>query len=485
MTTRFKVVSDGDPFSDCHLEDQTFCRKLNSEQLSFFEYLQEQGVLAELESLGLLTKVIIKNHNYQETELVLEFPEVEQLLDWSLLCPSLRKDIALKILDIELALGACDLTLVNHSAKNFGLNKFGTPCLHNIFVIGTKKHHVFLYDEFFKYYFAPLILVDERKELISLIFKANNVSVAEFFSIRYPKALTVINFFGQFSSFGKLISSLHNKLFMQSPIAALIYTGNYFAFMKFAFLRASRLPLNSCGPDRKFEAVLLRAMRAKINLLSFRGIVQRWTSYHDKLDFDLLLRSDLADLRSNFGSRTDTISKILSNEQNGTLVDLGANNGFFSILAARLGFSVVALDHDQGAINRLYDWLKKTDHHLHIQPLTFDFVKFADEHNDHQNICGDVVLALGFLHHMRRVEFLKWEVIAKKLSEITGKLLVTEFKPDTGATSANELMAETVIKDYQLPCLLYALEKYFSSVEVFGDRSMPGGGQRTLILCKK
>ena len=485
MTTRFKVVSDGDPFSNCHLENQTFCRRLDSEQISFFEFLEAQGVLAELESLGLLTKVIIQDQNYQETELVLEFPEVEQLLDWSLLCPSLRKDIALKILEIELALGAFNLTLLNHSVKNFGLNKFGTPCLHNIFVIGIKKHHAFLYDEFFKYYFAPLILVDGRKELVSLIFKANNVSIVEFFSIRYPKTLKFINFLGQFGSFGKLINSLHNKLFIQSPIAALIYTGNYLAFMKFALLRASKSLLNSRGTDSKFEIVLLRAMKAKINLLSFQGIVQRWTSYHDKLDFDLLLRSELSDLSSNFGTRTETISKILSKEQAGSLVDLGANNGFFSILAARLGFSVVALDYDQGAINRLYDWLKKTEHQLHIQPLTFDFVKFADGHNDHQNICGDVVLALGFLHHMRRGEFLKWEVIAKKLSEITGKLLVTEFKPDTAATSANELMAETIIKDYQLPCLLNALERHFSAVEVRGDRSMPGGGQRTLILCKK
>ena len=60
-----------------------------------------------------------------------------------------------------------------------------------------------------------------------------------------------------------------------------------------------------------------------------------------------------------------------------------------------------------------------------------DFNEFSDANIE--RFRSSYVLALGFTHHLYLVEKLSWDFISRVLSKLTKKVLITEFKPDTGA----------------------------------------------------
>mgnify|MGYP001308881335 CR=1 FL=1 len=87
---------------------------------------------------------------------------------------------------------------------------------------------------------------------------------------------------------------------------------------------------------------------------------------------------------------------------------------------------------------------------------------------------------------MRLVELLPWSVIVERLSGFTEKVLVTEFKNDTGASNAKSELTEQIEQDYCLESLLIALKNNFKTVEVIGDYSMIGfSSVRTMIVCRR
>ena len=59
--------------------------------------------------------------------------------------------------------------------------------------------------------------------------------------------------------------------------------------------------------------------------------------------------------------------------QPSTLLDAASNTGWFSILGARMGARVVALDIDEACIDRLYNRAKREA--LDILPLVMDITK--------------------------------------------------------------------------------------------------------------
>jgi hypothetical protein len=87
---------------------------------------------------------------------------------------------------------------------------------------------------------------------------------------------------------------------------------------------------------------------------------------------------------------------------------------------------------------------------------------------------------------MRRVELLPWDVIVERLSGISRKILVTEFKPGTGASYSKQEMTEANSDDYTLEHLVTALKRHFPSVEVVGDFTAVGSiSPRTMVVCRR
>jgi 2-polyprenyl-3-methyl-5-hydroxy-6-metoxy-1,4-benzoquinol methylase len=213
-------------------------------------------------------------------------------------------------------------------------------------------------------------------------------------------------------------------------------------------------------------------------------VTGKWTDYHTPHSVQEICRAG-KDWRKHFEDpRPRQIMAVLEEEPKSTLLDLGANQGYFSFMASQLGFQVIALDTDMGAIDRLYSALAENGHSQSVRPAVVDFTRLNPE--DRDRFVSDVVLALGFTHHMRLVEQLSWPEIAETLAGLTQRLLITEFKLNTHARSSHSETDTFVAADYTLENFITALKAHFADVQLEEiTQQDEGGGKRQLILCRK
>jgi SAM-dependent methyltransferase len=119
------------------------------------------------------------------------------------------------------------------------------------------------------------------------------------------------------------------------------------------------------------------------------------------------------------------------------VLDVGCNTGFFSFMAARSGASVVAIDHDEAVIDRVFREAKQEG--LNVLPLVVNLSRptprlgwrysenpsFLDRANGH----FDLVMMLAVVHHMLVQERIPLREIFRLASELTKDALIVEFVP--------------------------------------------------------
>lgn len=173
------------------------------------------------------------------------------------------------------------------------------------------------------------------------------------------------------------------------------------------------------------------------------------------------------------------------------VLDIGANTGWFSIMAEKLGSEVIATDIDESSIDLLYLKAKKED--LKILPLllSFDdlekkiFGVFYDEKEykgrDFENtpifmpaterINSDVVLCLGLIHHLVLGMGKDIDGVMEVLSKLTEKTLVLEFvslkdKLIQGDPSFFKNIQSYSEDNYNIDIVRESGSRYFRSVSV-------------------
>lgn len=130
-----------------------------------------------------------------------------------------------------------------------------------------------------------------------------------------------------------------------------------------------------------------------------------------------------------------------------TVLDLGSNTGWFSMLAAKLGSSVVAVDLDEASIDRLFRDAKNQK--LDILPLVANLVRPLPalapnvyENEPSLSLIGDglplisqpdtrlkceMVMALAIVHHLALGQAHSFEEIAAILARLGTEYLCVEF----------------------------------------------------------
>lgn len=191
-----------------------------------------------------------------------------------------------------------------------------------------------------------------------------------------------------------------------------------------------------------------------------------------------------------------------------TLLDIGSNTGWFSLLAAKLKCKVVATDIDEACVNLLYEKAKKED--LPILPLVMDITQttpdlFAIKYENEPSLSligdnypvvlsaekrlkCDMVLALAIIHHLALGRGLNFEEIIAKLNNFTQKYLLLEF------VDLNDklILAEPsffrsfwqnsdLFDWYNIDNLINVLNKYFKKIEIKPSDS----DSRTILVCTK
>jgi 2-polyprenyl-3-methyl-5-hydroxy-6-metoxy-1,4-benzoquinol methylase len=172
---------------------------------------------------------------------------------------------------------------------------------------------------------------------------------------------------------------------------------------------------------------LLRSCRRQLNALAPRGTQDStWTGYLDHKS--LYSASQLAQKEAFVQEALDLVSP-----QN--VLDVGANEGHFSLLAGKKGASVVAIDSDPAVVGSI--WRKASSEHADVLPLTVDLARptpatgWRNEENssflDRAKGKFDLVMMLAVVHHVLVTERIPLPDLLTLADELSSGYVLVEF----------------------------------------------------------
>lgn len=202
------------------------------------------------------------------------------------------------------------------------------------------------------------------------------------------------------------------------------------------------------------------------------------------------------------------IHDLIRDERPRTLLDVGSNTGWFSVLAAKMGCKVVAVDIDESCSDHLY--LSAKGRSLPILPLVMDIsdptpsLWPAREFKSlpqwlmrsespvllpaQQRLACDVVLALAIVHHLVLGIGKSFDEVTGLLSAFTRETLAVEFVAlQDKLIAANQSFFPAYnanpaeMQWYTLGNFVDALSKYFKTVKVHHSHPQ----SRSIIICRR
>ena len=187
--------------------------------------------------------------------------------------------------------------------------------------------------------------------------------------------------------------------------------------------------------------------------------------------------------------KLDFVRDVLATQRPARVRDVGANTGEFSALAASLGASVVALERDAAAAERLYQ--RAHSQQLDILAVHADIARPTPavgwENSESTSLLNrlegrfDLVLMLAVVHHLLLMEQIPLPAITALLHRLTTQHLLIEWVP------ASDPMFQSLLRGrdelYGALCeadLLRACDGLFTL-----ERREPLGNGRVLLLLQR
>jgi SAM-dependent methyltransferase len=261
-----------------------------------------------------------------------------------------------------------------------------------------------------------------------------------------------------------------------------------------------KLALNEKGPvKRRFFAILAK-------MLDEMHVAVKGSAYS----------SYYADKKEAFASepspewtnKQNAVHDALTRFSPATVLDLGSNTGWFSMLAAKLGSKVVGVDLDEACIDSLFAAASREK--LSVLPLVTNLIApppdifaktFEDEPSlskiggmaplypsPEKRLSCEMVMALAIVHHLALGQGHSFERIAQTLSDLATRYLCVEFVmredrmvvDDPGFFPAM-VKAPSSFGWYDVDGFVSALRRHFEEIQVV--QSYPE--TRLMIVCAK
>lgn len=226
-------------------------------------------------------------------------------------------------------------------------------------------------------------------------------------------------------------------------------------------------------PKKKLE-MILNGLTGYVSHINFKKIKTTWDDYYS----NTILGKTYLD------AKTALVQSFLQDTSFDSMIDLGANDGHFSLLFP--GKRVVAVDSDANCINDLYNVVKKEKRN--ILPLVADLMApspaIGFNNNERSSITqrlkGDIVMALALVHHLAIAHNVPLQMIADWLQPM-GKYLLVEFVPKEDEKVQLLLQnREDIFNDYSLEKFKDSFGRHYDIV----NSAIIGNTQRTLFLMK-
>lgn len=226
----------------------------------------------------------------------------------------------------------------------------------------------------------------------------------------------------------------------------------------------------------QFRRQALVKLRAYLDQIELPTPATEWSDYYSK--------GVSLDDRDAWSGKHRVADQVLRQVQPETVLDLAANAGWFSMLAARHGCKVIATDNDETCLAELYRQAKAQG--LDIHTLVQDFTRPTPAHGPDDvfpdafaRLRADLVMALAITHHLVFKAGADFQQIAKTLDGFTGKALLVEFVPKEDRHVAHWYTDE--YRWYNLDNFKAALAPYFDKITEHPSNREP----RVLLCCER
>lgn len=155
------------------------------------------------------------------------------------------------------------------------------------------------------------------------------------------------------------------------------------------------------------------------------GRSSQWSAYMSSLSYK----------QQDFTAKEEFVRECLQNYKPKTVLDVGCNDGHFSIMAARAGARVVGIDYEETVVGTL--WRRASAEKLDILPLVVDLSRPTPSMGwrnretasflDRAEARFDLVLMLAVIHHMLVTERIPLAEILSLAADLTTRLAVVEY----------------------------------------------------------
>jgi len=458
--------SDGRLF---HWNGQLY-RAISYDRTPFFENLWKNGVIDKLVHNGFLVESKPVDLHIDGYGMVInhrELPIITYPFEW---CDQALFDAALYLLSLNLNL--LEHGLMTHDVHPWNIMFEQTkPIFVDLGSIQTydKINFEKWIENFYRFYLRPLHLFAQGQSRIARLcmqdWREWQGGVSEFDYVRLTEKDIDQRFFA--IKRRRLMNLLPN--FIKTPTRSI--------------LQIARKYREKRGINRIPKDNVMSRQNAMNNLNSCVDSIEfprtlNWDYYKDLFSFPSF------DDPSDWSSKNQYVAKILKMTNPRSVLDIGSNRGWYSLLAAKQGADVVAFEIDEILTSLLY--LDAKYHDVSVHPLVINFLWPSPNIGllDYwpsaiKRLQSDLVIALALIHHLVHREGMQFDHIIKGFSLFSNSWLLTEFiELDDEHLSK---WAQHEYDWYTLDNFLTSLEKRYEVIQL--KKSDPA--TRTLVLCKK
>ena len=442
-----------DPSGYIFQHEQEVYRAVNKIYLPQYEKLMNSGLYTELTKEGLLIShqeepKLPKAADVEKILKPVQIPLISYAYEWSF---SMLQDAALCTL--QNALKGISFGMILKDANTFNIQFYqGKPILIDTlsFDFYHEEESWVAYRQFCECFVAPLVLM-----------KYCNPSLNKLL-IAYPNGipLTVCKSMLPLKAKWNLHVYLH--VFLQSKVQQ---SSNSAPARKQVFTKQKML-------------TLLNGLYSFVKNLKPAADKTTWDNYYEET---ILSKEYLQEKKA-------LVSKYLKQIPFGTLLDLGANEGEFSLLFKNTDKQIISVDEDRHCIEKLY-LTCKTNKISNVQPLILDLTapsaaigwNNAERDTFFKRIKPDVTLALALIHHLCIAHNISIPQIISLLHSIS-EFVIIEFV-DKSDPKVMHLLANRIdiFEHYHLDGFRQvALQKF----DIIAEQSF-STASRTLFLLKR
>ncbi len=437
-------------------------RGIKSQSAERYRRLFENGAIDTLSRQFGLVASRITSYTIPEADcsLVLAHEELQPIsfcVEW---CPSMLKAAAIHTLDLQLALLEHDLMLQDAYPWNI-LFSFTKP-IHVDFtsIVPVDQHLLWpAYQQFCNFFLNPMHLCSMRRGGIARAMLFDPVSGIDQ---------------------RRLLESVPAKSLLRRPIQNLVWRGALWTDQKIQRSARLRKQLQSRVAAQDLSKLppltrnkFVQRLKGKVEQLDVIPDAGIWRHYYQEVDETV-----------ESTEKANRVNQLIERLNASSVLDIGCNTGRYSIIAAKSGASVIAVDSSEACVEKVY-----SDAHsagMKILPLIIDILSptpaFGFMGTQFRSFIerakSDVVLALGLMHHLHITGRRSFADIAVLLSTLTARACVFEFVAQDDENISR--LGRASLVSYTFEHVQSALNKHFQ-VETFeSDRPT-----RKLLLCSK